>query len=107
MKYHTLLTANNGLNIPSTNPCKLLEFGFLKLGAGETYSSESGDREMLAVLLGGKASFESGREALRESRRTSQCVQRQAAFGLHPGQIQIYDHKRRAAVEIALPSAPS
>jgi len=50
MKYHALLTANNGLNTPSTNPCKLLEFGFLKLAAGETYSGESGEREMLAVL---------------------------------------------------------
>jgi len=43
MKYHSLLTANNGLNTPFTNPCKLLEFGFLKLAAGETYSAESGD----------------------------------------------------------------
>src|SRR5688572_32592516 len=60
MKYHAVLTANNGLNAPSTNPCKLLEFGFLKLGAGETYSDESGNREMLAVLLGGRASFQVG-----------------------------------------------
>jgi len=44
MKYHSLLTANNGLNTPSTNPCKLLEFGFLKLGAGETYSADSEER---------------------------------------------------------------
>src|SRR5512147_842079 len=60
MKYHALLSANSGLNTPPTNPCKLLDFGFLKLGAGETYSSESGDREILAVLLGGRATFEIG-----------------------------------------------
>jgi 5-deoxy-glucuronate isomerase len=35
-------------------------FGFLKLGAGESYSAESGERELLAVLLGGKASLEVG-----------------------------------------------
>lgn len=40
MKYHSLLTANNGLNTPSINPCKLLEFGFLKLAAGESYSAD-------------------------------------------------------------------
>jgi 5-deoxy-glucuronate isomerase len=51
MKYHSLLSTRNGLNSPPMNPCKLLDFGFLKLGAGETYSSESGDREVLAVLL--------------------------------------------------------
>ena len=28
MKYHSLITANNGLNTPSTNPCKLLDFAF-------------------------------------------------------------------------------
>src|SRR5574342_988606 len=60
MKYHALLSTNNGLNTPPTNPCKLLDFGFLKLGAGETYSGESGEREILAVLLGGRASFEVG-----------------------------------------------
>ena len=64
MKYHTYLSANNGVNTPSTNPCRLLEFGFLKLEAGETYSSDSREREILAVLLGGKASFEVGGEAL-------------------------------------------
>jgi len=42
MKYHAPLTANNGLNTPPINPCELLEFGFLKLAAGETYSAKSG-----------------------------------------------------------------
>jgi 5-deoxy-glucuronate isomerase len=51
MKYHAPLTANNGLNTPPTNPCKLLEYGFLKLSAGESYSGESGEREILAVIL--------------------------------------------------------
>ena len=60
MKYHALLTTDQGLNTPPTNPCNLLEFGFLKLAAGETYHGESGDREILAVLLGGKASFTVG-----------------------------------------------
>ena len=57
MKYHALITANSGINVPPTNPCKLLNFSYLILGANETYSAESGDREFLAVVLGGKASF--------------------------------------------------
>ena len=61
MKYHALLETNDGLNTPPINPCELLEFGFLKLEAGETYSADSGDSEILAVLLGGKTSFEVGK----------------------------------------------
>ncbi len=26
MKYHALLTNNQGINVPPTNPCKLLKF---------------------------------------------------------------------------------
>ncbi len=40
MKYHALLTANQGLNTLPINPCKLLDFGLLKLAAGESYSAE-------------------------------------------------------------------
>ena len=57
MKYHAVLTANQGLNTPPTNPCQLLDFALLKLAAGETHSAESGEREILAVILGGKATF--------------------------------------------------
>ena len=52
MKYHALLTANPGVNAPPTNPCKLLDFHFLVLGANETYTADSGERELLAVVLG-------------------------------------------------------
>ena len=37
---------------------KSLDFSSLKLNAGELINGESGDREILAVILGGKASFE-------------------------------------------------
>ena len=40
------------------NPCDLLDFNLLKLSAGESYSASSGDREILAVILGGKANFD-------------------------------------------------
>ena len=106
MKYHALLTANNGLNAPSTNPCKLLEFGFLKLGAGETYSGESGERELLAVLLGGKASFDVGGKCFEH------VGGRPNVFNGKPHSVYIPAASRfsitaESAVEIALPSAPS
>ena len=37
MKYHSLLTSDPGINSLSTNPCKLLDFNLLKLGAGEIH----------------------------------------------------------------------
>lgn len=106
MKYHSLLTANNGLNTPSTNPCKLLEFGFLKLAAGETYSAESGEREVLAVLLGGKASFQIG------AKRFEKVGGRPNVFSGKPHSVYIpakskFTITADTAVEIALPSAPS
>jgi len=106
MKYHSLLTTNDGLNTPSTNPCKLLEFGFLKLAAGEGYSAESGEREVLAVLLGGKASFDVG------GKRFEKVGGRPNVYGGKPHSVYIpakskYTITADTAVEIALPSAPS
>ena len=106
MKYHTLLTADNGLNTPPTNPCKLLEFGFLKLGAGESYSAESGERETLAVLLGGRASFEVG------EKRFEKVGGRPNVFNGKPHSVYIpcgstFHIQADSAVEIALTSAPS
>ena len=106
MKYHALLTANDGLNTPSINPCKLLEFEFLKLEAGETYSSDSGEREVLAVLLGGVASFEIGEKHFEK------VGGRPNVFGGKPHSVYISAKSQftiiaDSAVEIALPSAPS
>jgi len=106
MKYHSLLTAKTGLNTPSTNPCKLLDFGFLKLAAGETYSAESEEREVLAVLLGGVASFEVG------GKRFDKVGERPNVYGGKPHSVYIpakskYTITADTAVEIALPSAPS
>lgn len=106
MKYHSLLTTDNGLNKPPMNPCKLLEFGFLKLGTSETYSGESGDREILAVILGGKASFTVGKQ------RFEHVGGRPNVFSGKPHSVYIpvhaeYTIQAVGAVEIGLTSAPS
>ncbi len=41
MKYHALLSSNQGLNTLPINPCKLLDFTLLKLAKGETYNAET------------------------------------------------------------------
>ncbi len=106
MKYHTALTANPGMNQLPINPCKLLDFSFLKLAAGESVSAESGEREILAVILGGKASFEVN------GKRFEKVGGRPNVFSGKPHSVYIpagakYSIQAESGVEIGLPSAPS
>lgn len=106
MKYHAYLSNNPGLNTLPYNPCSLLDFNLLRLESGETYQAESSDREILAVLLGGKATFEingtrfenvGGRANVFAGKPHSVYIPAGATFSIQAG----------TAVEIALPSAPS
>jgi 5-deoxy-glucuronate isomerase len=106
MKYHAGLTANQGLNTLPYSPCNVLDFNLLKLGAGEEYTANSGDREILAVILGGKASFQVGDAAFEK------VGGRGNVFSGKPHSVYIpagvdFSIKADSAVEIALPSAPS
>ncbi len=105
MKYHAYLASSPGLNTPSTNPCQLLDFALLKLAAGETHRAESGGREILAVLLGGKATFEIN------GQRFEKVGGRPNVFSGKPHSVYIpagaqYTIQAEGNVEIALPSAP-
>src|SRR5512137_853740 len=60
MKYFASVKTEKGLNTLPHNPCKLLGFELLKLAGGEQFTGQTGDREVLAVILGGKATFEVG-----------------------------------------------
>ncbi|MBI9049174.1 MAG: 5-deoxy-glucuronate isomerase [Anaerolineaceae bacterium] len=106
MKYHTYLTSNSGVNKPSINPCKLLDFTFLKLADGESHSADSGDREILAVILGGKATFEIN------GQKFEKVGGRPNVFAGKPHSVYIpasakFSIKAVGNVEIAMPSAPS
>ncbi|MGJ3240118.1 MAG: 5-deoxy-glucuronate isomerase [Anaerolineae bacterium] len=57
MTYFTKLNTENGINQLDTNPCNLLDFQLLVLSDGESISGSTSDREFLAVILGGKATF--------------------------------------------------
>ncbi len=106
MKYHAYLTANQGINRLPINPCQLLDFNFLKLEAGEEYSANTGNREILAVILGGKATFTINGITFEK------VGGRPSVFGGKPHSVYIpvgadFSIKAVGSVEIALPSAPS
>ena len=106
MKNHASLTANPGLNTLPYNPCQLLDFSFLKLGAGGEYAANSGGREILAVILGGAATFTVQGTTFEE------VGGRPSVFGGKPHSVYIpagadFAIKAEGPVEIALPSAPS
>jgi 5-deoxy-glucuronate isomerase len=58
MTYFTALKTGQGLNALSENPCQLLDFQLLLLSGGEQHAFQTDTREVLAVILGGKATFD-------------------------------------------------
>jgi 5-deoxy-glucuronate isomerase len=106
MKYHAYLTADQGINSLPINPCKLLDFDFLKLGSGEQHTANSGNREILAVILGGKADFTVNGKPFES------VGGRPSVFAGKPHSVYIpagadFVISAVGNVEIALPSAPS
>jgi 5-deoxy-glucuronate isomerase len=105
-KYHCYVPAASGLNTLPFNPCSLLDFQLLTLEAGETWTGSSGDREILAVILGGTANFTVG------GSKFAGVGGRADVFSGKPHSVYIpFDSditiEAVSAVEIALPSAPS
>ncbi|KAB8140035.1 5-deoxy-glucuronate isomerase [Chloroflexia bacterium SDU3-3] len=106
MKYHARLTADPGLTTLPYNPCSLLDFGVLRLAPGQRHAGEAGDREYLAVILGGKATF------TVNGQRFEKIGARPNVFAGKPHSVYIpagasYAIEAEGAVEIAMPSAPS
>ncbi len=106
MSYFAAVPNAAGLNRLPTNPCKLLDFATLVLGAGEAYEATSGDREILAVLLGGKATF------VVNGQRLGPIGGRPNVFAGKPHSVYIpagaaYTITAHGPLTVALPSAPS
>ena len=105
-RYHCDIPAKDGLNALPFNPCGLLDFNLLRLDAGQSWTGESGDREILAIVLGGTATFTVG------SRTFAQVGGRADVFSGKPHSVYIpagssLNVEATGPVEIALPSAPS
>ena len=106
MKYFTRLPLHHGLNPLPENPCQLLDFQLLKLDDDDVYEGESGDREILAVILGGKANFTVGEQQF------SKVGGRPNVFAGKPHSVYIpckakFSIGAAGPVEIAVVSAPA
>ncbi|BCB83256.1 5-deoxy-glucuronate isomerase [Phytohabitans suffuscus] len=104
-RYHCTIPAADGQNALPFNPCQLLDFNLLRLRAGQSWSGSSGDREILAVVLGGTASLTVA------DRHFAHVGQRPDVFSGKPHSVYIPAGATVVVeavtdVEIALPSAP-
>ncbi|HEY7222499.1 MAG TPA: 5-deoxy-glucuronate isomerase [Micromonosporaceae bacterium] len=105
-RYHTTIATANGRNTLPANPCQLLDFTLLKLDAGANWSGESGDREILAVILGGRATFTVNGHVF------TGIGERADVFSGKPHSVYIpagatISVDALSSVEVAMPSAPS
>jgi len=106
MKYFASLDTEQGLNALPHNPCELLGFDLLALPASEQFASQTGAREVLAVILGGKATFEVADE------RFEKVGGRPNVFAGKPHAVYLpagaeYRITAEGPVEIGMTSAPS
>ena len=56
--YFTAIDGKQGLNPTSENPCRLIDFARLVLHDGASHSGQTGGREVLLVLFGGRCTVE-------------------------------------------------
>jgi 5-deoxy-glucuronate isomerase len=102
-----------GLNRPSSNPCKLLDLGYLILNDGENYQATTGGREVLAVLLGGKGTFTVNPQGASGSgQQFANVGGRPNVFSGKPHSVYIpcqssFTIAAQGRLEVALCSAPS
>ncbi len=106
MAYFESVSRNPGLNTLPSNPCKLLDFNLLVLADGKAYEGASGEREICAVILGGKATFVIG------DKKFENVGGRPNVFSGKPHSVYIpcqskFSITANGAVEIGLCSAPS
>lgn len=106
MSYFVDVTSNSGVNKLSENPCKLLDFNLLSLANGETFEDASGDREVLAVIMGSKGTFAVNGSTFAD------VGERPNVFAGKPHSVYIpcgadYAITASGDLEVALCSAPS
>ncbi len=106
MAYFEQVPNAQGPNRLPSNPCKLLDFSYLLLADGKEYAGASGDREFLAVILGGKGTFVVGNQKFEN------VGGRANVFAGKPHSVYIpcqskFSITAQGALEVALYRAPS
>ncbi len=106
MTYFTSLKTESGVNSLNTNPCNLLDFQLVVLEDGQSVDGNTGDREVLAVLLGGKATVTAGKQTFERVGGRPNVFSGNAHSVYLPTGTD-YTLTGVGKVEIALVSAPS
>ncbi|MBI5649928.1 MAG: 5-deoxy-glucuronate isomerase [Chloroflexi bacterium] len=106
MTYFESVPNKPGLNSLSSNACQLLDFNLLVLGDGKTYQGASGKREICAVILGGRATFDIGDTRFENVGARANVFAGKPHSVYLPAQSQ-FAITARGNVEIGLCSAPS
>lgn len=106
MSYFERVPNVAGLNRLRSNPCMLLDLSYLVLADGKTHESATDDREMLAVILGGRGTFAIG------DKRFENIGGRANVFSGKPHSIYIpcgssFTITAQGGIDVALVSAPS
>lgn len=106
MAYFETVSNKAGLNTLPSNPCKLLGMELLVLTDGQTFKGQTGGREVCAVLLGGKGTFQVG------SKTFANVGGRPNPFSGKPHSVYMpcgvdYTVTAQGRLEVALTSAPS
>lgn len=108
--YFTKVASNPGINTVPENPCKLIDFAHLVLADGASYSGSTGDREVLLVILGGRATVSASNESGSET--FDQIGKRANPFGGKPWSVYLpcgteYTVTAHGNLDAGLCSAPS
>ncbi len=106
MSYFEAVPSRPGLNRLPSNPFKLLDLNLIVLGNGETCEGKTGNREVLAVILGGKGTFVAG------DKKFENVGGRPNVFSGKPHSVYLpcetnYSIIAQGALQVALVSAPS
>lgn len=106
MSYFEAVPRAAGWNTVPNSPFNLLDFNLLILADGQTFAGVTGDREYLAVLLGGKGTFVVNQQTF------AKLGGRPNVFSGKPHSIYLpcgatYTVTAHGPLEVALVSAPS
>jgi 5-deoxy-glucuronate isomerase len=106
MSYFEHVSSNTGLNRLPLNPFKRLDLNYLILNDGERFDAATGDREFLAVLLGGKGTFVVG------DKKFENVGGRPNVFSGKPHSVYLpcqsnYAITAQGSLQVVLVSAPS
>lgn len=106
MNYFQHINKSHGLHHLESHGCSLLGFSKLSLATGETHSANSAEREILLVVLAGKA------KVVVNTQEFPSVGGRANVFAGNPHSVYIPCHSSftitaLSPLELALPSAPS